>query len=523
MKFALQTLPNGESRIVDASGNPPGNGDADRPVFHVLPKLFVPTEMLASPSRAFSGLECENVSLEVSSSLPAGIEPMGGVIIRQPYPNRRYFVGGSSLIRNGWVVPLALDTGAFDVEFRWILEGPGVWQMLRHDEWEVRHVIHITLHPGRGMTYSMDSASWPERGGPAMHFSPVSHLGADNDPEMRSRRKIVRDCELFYQDENGRPSDELAGYFLEERVDITGVPLERAWTIDAFEEEQLHEVQQCAVFAHDNEAHQINGPVEMPAELFVQAVKLVEDIPFERDSDFARSVAGVPGGLERHPAMKLLCEWWESVRPSGEPFRPGSAMPMIRVRDDGQYWWGHHEIPNVPVAEFNRSGRDVARIGNLMLMLFQATQEVARFDTHGMHILLPSGEPYNTIGVGKEEFIAGEYDEAWYCLNALASFRERFPAAWAFINRTGKEYRRARRAEVAQVIALPEGTKSCPNCHGTPVVTKDPTGESNVPFLLKCGDHVTISGHTLDEVLAEWDNDDYFVQMGADPHVVAER
>jgi len=522
MKFALQRLPNGEAQMVGANGNPLGKGDADRPILHVLPKLLVPAEALPPQSRPYDGMECNNLSLEVTSTLPVEVVPEGGVVIRQPYPNRRYFVGGSSLIRNGWIVALPLDANEFDIEFRWLLEGPGVWRTLRQDEWEVRHRIHIKLHPGKGMTYSMDSACWPERDGPAIRFSPVSPLGIEKeDPNERSHRQIMRDSDLIYQE--GEQNGELAGYYLEERVDITGVPLEQAWTIDAFEEEQLHEVTQVAVFAHDNEAHQANGPVEMPAELFVRAVKLAEDIAFETGSDFSKAVAEVPGGMERHPAMRLFCEWWESVRPDGEPFKPGSAMPMIRVRDDGQYWWGHHEIPNLPVKDFNLSGRDVARVGNLMLVLFQATQDVATFDHTGMHIFLPSGEPYNTVGIGKNEFLAGESDEAWFCLNALASFRTRFPSAWKFLNKVGGEYRMARRAEVAQVVQLPEGTKSCPNCHGMPVLTKDPTGESSVPFLLKCADHVTISGDTIEEVLSDWNEDYDFLQMGADAHMVGRR
>jgi len=47
----------------------------------------------------------------------------------------------------------------------------------------------------------------------------------------------VNECSGYYT------AGELAGYFLEDQVDITGVPLEQAWSIDAFQEEQLHEVQ----------------------------------------------------------------------------------------------------------------------------------------------------------------------------------------------------------------------------------------------------------------------------------------
>lgn len=507
MRFALQTLSNGKTLLVDANGKPLGNSDSDCPILHILPKLLVPAKALAPLlSAPYEGLTCNDITLEVTSTLAVSVVPDGGIIVRQPYPNRRYFVGGSPLIRNGWIIPLPLEAEAaeFDIELRWLIMSEGLWSVFHQDEWEVRHLMHIKLQPGKGMTYSMDGSCWPERDGPAMRFSPVTPLGIEEgDPKEHLHRQIMRDSNLVYQD--GDLKGELAGYFLEEKVDITGVPLEQAYTIDAFQEEQLHEVRQRAVFDQDNEAHRKNAAVVMPDELFVRAVKLAEEIPFDAESDFAKSIVGIPGGNERHPAMRLLCEWWESVRPEEEPFKPGSAMPMIRIRDDGEYWWGHYEIPNVPVKNFNPSKRDVARIGDLVLVIFCATQKVAKFDDHGMIVMLPSGEPYNTIGISEDDYLSGQYDEAWYCLNALASFRSRFHNAWEFLNKTGGEYRMARRAEVAKVVPLPEGMESCPHCHGMPELTEDPIGVSHARFLMKCGDHISICGDTIEEVLYDWD------------------
>ena len=424
MKFAQQTQSNGETRIVDATGKPLGNGDADHPILHILPKLFVPSNALnISPH---SALSCEKITLTLTTTLPFDIRPEGGIVIRQPYPNKRYFVGGSTLIRNGWIVPLPLDVTEFDVQFSWQFEPS--WQVFQADEWEVQHLIHIKLHPGKGMTYSMDSTCWPQLRGPAMLHALVAPLGIEGEDKGDwTKRKIVRHCGLGYERDG---HTELAGFFLEENADITGIPLDQAYTIDAFQEEQIHEVKQTDVLKQDNEAHRANGPIEMPSDLFVRAIKLAGEIPFEVESAFAKSVAGVPGGFERHPALQLLCEWWETVRPDGEPFKPGSAMPMVRVRDDGEYWWGDHEVPNSSVVNFNPSGRDVARIGDFLLVLFEATQEVAKFDQEGMHTFLPSGEEYECIGVDKESYLKGEWDDAWTCLRALISFRSRFPAAW---------------------------------------------------------------------------------------------
>src|SRR5580693_1410002 len=138
MKFAQQILPNGKSQIVDANGQPLGRGDVDRPMLHILPKLFVPSKALAplaSESKIFmqgNGLTCDRIKLEVSTTLPIDIQPDGGIFVRQPYPNRRYFVGGSALLRNGWVVPLPLESTEFDVQFSW--KCGDAWQVLHVDE-----------------------------------------------------------------------------------------------------------------------------------------------------------------------------------------------------------------------------------------------------------------------------------------------------------------------------------------------------------------------------------------------------
>lgn len=331
-------------------------------------------------------------------------------------------------------------------------------------------------------------------------------LGLSEESKVDSaQRKIVRTSDLIFT--AGPQKGELAGYSIVEKIEITGVPLEQAYTIDAYQDEQLHEIEQTALFTKDNEAHRANGPIEMPAEVFLKAVSLAEQIPFDKDSDFAKVVAGLPDGLERHPAMLTLCDWWVSARPQGEPFTPGSAMPMVRAQNDGQYWFGHHDIPNAPVERFNPSGRDIARIGDQMLILFQATQRSAVFgpDDFGMTIMLPSGEAYNEIGIDKSRWLNGDWDEAWYCLSALASFRKRFPAAWQYLNKTGLEYEAVERTKVARPVAPPDGMLACPQCQQLPSITEDPSGKSGIRYsLMCCGPQAFIIGDSLVEVAALW-------------------
>lgn len=126
------------------------------------------------------------------------------------------------------------------------------------------------------------------------------------------------------------------------------------------------------------------------------------------------------------------------MRPDGEPFKPGVPMPMVRVCDDDEYWWADRDVPNSPVNGFNSSGRDAARIGDQILVLFQAKQEHAVFDKKGMTVFLPSGKEFNFIGIDKEDFTSGRRDEARYSLRALADFPAIFPSAWEYLNKVNE-------------------------------------------------------------------------------------
>jgi hypothetical protein len=416
MKYATRIDPKtGKGTIVSADGKKLGSRDVDRPLLHVLPKLFVPVEVLEH-------VDCDGIELEVTSSLPVEILPEGGAIIRQPYPNRRYFVGGSALIRNGWIVPLPEGVESFEIEFRWRIFDAF---LAGGNEWMMQHMIHIRLLPGGdGKTYSMDSACWPNPGRAAMYSSPISVLGLKGDEDILGNGRMLKEADLVLGEE------EILGFHLEEWVSIPGIPFERAWSIDAFEEEQIHEVKQTAILQHHGEAHRANAVVEMPVDLFVEAVTAAGSVPFDSESEFAHSVAGERGGLERHPAMDMLCQWWEKVRPQGEPYRSGFVMPWVRVRDDGEYWCGYYETPNAPVEGFNPGGASAARIGDQIIVIFLASQEFSTFGPEGMSTYLADGRGYQTIGISQEQADSGECDEAWYSLKALAGFRRRFPEAW---------------------------------------------------------------------------------------------
>ncbi|WP_432263179.1 hypothetical protein [Cupriavidus sp. TMH.W2] len=313
MKFATIATSSGEVLTVTADGNPLGKGDVDRRVLHIRPKLFVPKAALAH-------LNYEEVELTVTTTLGIDITPPGGVQIRQPYPNRRYFVGGSTEMRNGWVVPIPEGVAEFDIQFAWLLNRAWLWA---HAEgWECRQLIHVQLLPGEGRTYTMDATCWPRDAQSAGGRSAISLVGHQEDEDLGAgNRDIVREANLVVPDQ----PDMVVGHYIQERLAIPPIYYEQAWSIQAFQEEQIHEVKHVT-FTKFSDSHRQNGSVEMPASILLEAIELARSIPVEKGSAYANSVAGQPGGLESHPALKLLNDWWDQHRRDGHKMKVGSCQ-----------------------------------------------------------------------------------------------------------------------------------------------------------------------------------------------------
>lgn len=212
---------------------------------------------------------------------------------------------------------------------------------------------------------------------------------------------------------------------------------------DPCDDNNLDAVVQTAVFGDDDpdrDAHRANAPIEMPAALFVQAVHLACEIP--------PISHGIPAECEQHPAVRLLCDWWDTVRPASEPLRPGSFMPWVRVQNDGRYWAGYYEGPHEHVQGFNPRGTDCARVGDALLVLFYAEQAAAFWkeealppSPYGFSTLVirrPSGRSHMAMRLRRKDVEDGGYDEARFSLEALRAFPERFPALWAALSQVSE-------------------------------------------------------------------------------------
>ncbi|MDM8356607.1 hypothetical protein [Pandoraea communis] len=424
-------MDDGEVVAVGADGKPFGDGDVDCRMLHILPKFFAPLTCVAE-------IRSRLVALQVKCSF-GEVLPDGGIKIRQPYPNQRYFVGGSETLRNGWLVKIPEGVENFDLEFVWSFSQ--AWRWADFEEWCIEHVIHVQLLPGEKNVYTMDAACWPYNvATQERHRSAVTLAGvADDADDAYEGRDIVLREHRFLDDEEGDPVI-ACGYRIEERLSIPPIAYEKAWSLSAFQEEQLHEVQAEADFnSDDNAVHCANAEVELPAQTFLEAISLAQSIPFDAESEFGKLTKGVMAGCESHPALKLLTEWWAANCSKAAPLKAGSAMFWVRVRDDGQYWCGDRQVPNTPVNSVGSVRSAAARIGDAVLVHFTAAAQHFTFDENGVNIPYVTGQIDVSVGVDESEVRSGEFDYAWESLDALASFPYRFPSAHAGIERLAKQ------------------------------------------------------------------------------------
>jgi len=437
MRHATLVKPDGSAVTVGPDLKPLGDTDIDRRVLHVLPKLFVPAHLARK-------IKVTDIDLQITATAGVEIAPAGEIVIRQPYPNTRYFVAGSEQSRNGWVINLPEGVSEFDIVMSWVFAHPYRWWIYQADDLEVQHLIHVKLLPGDFRTYTMDSSCWPKEPGwqreneltGKVGRSAISLMGHpdDADPREKTHRDILKISDLVFTTPETGSQEFYAGHYIEENLSIPAIAYEQAWSIHAHSAEQLHEVKQVSTFSNNQDQHRKNASIELPASVFLEAIQLAESVPFDRDSDFWKPEILRRGIFESHPALQLLCKWFEDNRVDTKAMKCGFAMPWVRVRDNDEYWCGYYETPNEPMDVFEAGAPATAVLGESTIVTFSASHEHSVYsDERGLENFLADGQPLSQVGIPKELFESGEYDEAWYSLEALASFRRRFPAAFAEI------------------------------------------------------------------------------------------
>lgn len=402
---ALALSGNGE--LINAEGQALGVRDGSIRMLHVLPEL--------NWGRV-EQIDLANVRLEVRSrALGEALQPMGGIRLGRPLPNDDYVVGGCADTRFGWMVPIG-DLELVDLEFIWKIAGPEVRRQR-----VVTHSLELALPKGAHNTYTMHMASWhgyadmPE---PPLRRQLVSWLSAALLAEVQPARW----SSLVAMQDDG-DSVEMT---YREKATLPCLPMDRLWGLNEFQPLQLHERERSAEFSTGNEEHRAAASLAMPAEVMCEAIELALAIPYD-----ARNPPR--GYYPSHPAVKLLCQWWNENAP--EELRTAvAAMPWVRVDGEGEYVCGYCERPDAPVSSF--SPVITARVEELVLMEF--FQEHRPAAEGGIEVVGVDGATLVDVGVEWEDVETGRYHEAYYTLEALATFPVRFPEAWAALQLQGR-------------------------------------------------------------------------------------
>ena len=162
MKHARLGTPEG-SRVMRADGATPRLWDTARPVLHLLPQLFLGADVLAA-------CLSPRVSCTVAVLAPSGLAVPEALVVRQPFPNRRYLVAGTADSRYGILVPLpAALPEEVVVRCSWRFTDAEQADAVRgwggEDASSVDHLLRLRLRPtGRGQVFSTDLNAWPRTG-----------------------------------------------------------------------------------------------------------------------------------------------------------------------------------------------------------------------------------------------------------------------------------------------------------------------------------------------------------------------
>lgn len=421
MKTAIAVRPDGSTRQVRADGTEVGSADLDRKLLHLIPKLMLDRQSL-------SGFDLGSVTLEVISPLGSVLAPEGGIRVRQPYPNQTYLVGGSATMRHGWCVPADDLPEQLEVEFRWTFQNRH--PQFNGQDWVVRHRLHLNRLPGEHRTHTMAAYNWPRRTDEAapIYRAATAFISPAQITDTYCESRQIQSVTAIW-DEAG----EQVGFVLDEEFSMPAIPYEQATAISDFSEPQLHELPQTTLYTGFVQEHRANGVAELPADILLQAIQLAINVPYSRERDIlAFAPAGSPSGrFEQHPALRLVCQWWEQHR-KDKPgaMSAGLVMPYVRVLDDDQYWCGNLECPPSPISGMAACAQSAATCGDGVLVQFLASVKHSTFSKGYLDLYLADGRPWADVGVSRADVESGEYDEAWCSLDALSGFPERFPAAY---------------------------------------------------------------------------------------------
>jgi hypothetical protein len=91
----------------------------------------------------------------------------------------------------------------------------------------------------------------------------------------------------------------------------------------------------------------------------------------------------------------------------------------------------------------------------------------------------------------------------------------------------GKAPKISSKPVASTVLALPTETKTCPRCGTLPILVDRGQELAQQRFQIACAEHpkfpVNAVGETVEQVAGNWNQDERWIQLGADPVAVADR
>lgn len=161
--------------------------------------------------------------------------------------------------------------------------------------------------------------------------------------------------------------------------------------------------------------------IEMPTTVFAEAISLAQATPDPFDCHDAKRAMG---RCERHPAIELLCRWWNTNAPT--PAMRCAGYVMVWEREGDCYTCSYVETPPAKFQKFMSVTASLARVGDDMLIEFWKGCESFTYDGQlGMQTWRVNGERGWTCGVAENEVRDGTFDEAWYGLDGLRRLKRR--------------------------------------------------------------------------------------------------
>ncbi|GHB26578.1 hypothetical protein [Salinicola rhizosphaerae] len=201
------------------------NLDTRARTLHLLPVLQVDP---------FDGIALEDITLSVSASwLDTPVIPATGWTLRQPYPNRLYFVGGSDDCHLGHFITLPEGQKAGEVTFHWSVDVSA----LPPGHFQITHRLDLAFEEGAGNTWSMDIANWWAQS----EFATEEHVA----PEIGRNRFSRLKRQGFSPSRRAHVSEALRDgcrYLdIHESLELPAITLGDCWTIDTYGGDTVHE------------------------------------------------------------------------------------------------------------------------------------------------------------------------------------------------------------------------------------------------------------------------------------------